>query len=127
MITNDSTTRIPWENPPLSLLTAQQQVRFKDQADLRRYRLGEPIWGDENAGEVILLLAGKVRLVDEQNKSIFLQSGDWVGSPLDLPGYKARAAGDGVEALVWSRDLWDSARSSEVDRFWALQRQRYLP
>ena len=127
MITNDPTTSIPWENPPLSHLTSEQQVRFKNQADLRRYRLGEPIWGDENADEVILILAGKVRLVDEQNKSTFLQSGDWVGSPLDLPGYKVRAAGDGVEALVWSQDLWDIVRRPEIDRFWALQRQRYLP
>ncbi len=127
MITNEAKTNIPWENPPLSLLTSEQQVRFKDQADLRRYRLGEPIWSEENANEVILILSGKVRLVDEQNQSIFLQSGDWVGSALDLPGYKARAAADGVEALVWSRDLWDSVRKPEVDRFWALLRQRYLP
>ncbi len=127
MITNDLKTNIPWENPPLSHLSSEQQVRFKDQAEVRRFRLGEPIWGEDNASDVVLILSGKVRLVSEQNESMFLQSGDWVGSLLDLPGYKARAAGDGVEVLVWSRDLWDAVRKPEVDRFWALQRQRYLP
>jgi ATP-binding cassette, subfamily B, bacterial len=127
MITNDSSTNIPWDQPPLSSLTPEQQVRFKDQADLRRYRLGNPIWGDENSDEMVLIVAGKVRLVTEDNQSILLTAGDWVGGLLDLPGYKARAAADGVEALVWSRDLWDSARQPEIDRFWALLRQRYLP
>jgi ATP-binding cassette, subfamily B, bacterial len=127
MITNDTSTNIPWDQPPLSSLTPEQQVRFKDQADLRRYRLGNPIWGDENADEMVLIVAGKVRLVTEDNQSILLTAGDWVGGLLDLPGYKARAAADGVETLVWSRDLWDSARQPEIDRFWAVQRQRYLP
>jgi ATP-binding cassette, subfamily B, bacterial len=127
MITNDTSTNIPWDQQPLSSLTPEQQVRFKDQADLRRYRLGNPIWGDENADEMVLIVAGKVRLVTEDNQSILLTAGDWVGGLLDLPGYKARAAADGVETLVWSRDLWDSARQPEIDRFWALQRQRYLP
>ncbi len=127
MITNEASTNIPWDQPPLSSLTPEQQVRFKDQADLRRYRLGNPIWGDENSDEMVLIVAGKVRLVTEDNQSILLTAGDWVGGLLDLPGYKARAAADGVETLVWSRDLWDSARQPEIDRFWALQRQRYLP
>ncbi len=127
MITNDTSTNIPWDQPPLSSLTPEQQVRFKDQADLRRYRLGNPIWGDENSDEMVLIVAGKVRLVTEDNQSILLTPGDWVGGLLDLPGYKARAAADGVEALVWSQDLWNSARQPEIDRFWALQRQRYLP
>ena len=127
MITNDPRAAIPWENPPLSLLPPDQQVRFQDQSDLRRYRLGEPIWNEDNVDEVILILSGKVRLVDEQGQSIFLQSGDWVGGLLDLPGYKARAAGNDVEALVWSRDLWETQKRAEIDRFWALQRQRYLP
>lgn len=127
MITNDLSTNIPWDQPPLSSLTPEQQVRFKDQADLRRYRLGNPIWGDENSGEMVLIVAGKVRLVTDDNQSVLLTAGDWVGGLLDLPGYKARAAADGVEALVWSQDLWNSARQPEIDRFWALQRQRYLP
>jgi ATP-binding cassette, subfamily B, bacterial len=127
MIPNDTSTNIPWDQPPLSSLTPEQQVRFKDQADLRRYRLGNPIWGDENSDEMVLIVAGKVRLVTEDNQSILLGPGDWVGGLLDLPGYKVRAAADGVETLVWSRDLWDSARKPEIDRFWAVQRQRYLP
>lgn len=127
MITNETTTKIPWDLPPLSFLTPEQQVRFKDQADLRRYRLGNPIWGDENADEILLIVAGKVRLVTEENQSILLTSGDWIGGLMDLPGFKARAAADGVETLVWSRDLWDSARHQEIDRFWAVQRQKYLP
>ena len=127
MIINETTTNIPWDLPPLSFLTPEQQVRFKDQADLRRYRLGNPIWGDENADEILLIVAGKVRLVTEENQSILLTSGDWIGGLMDLPGFKARAAADGVETLVWSRDLWDSARHSEIDRFWAVQRQKYLP
>jgi ATP-binding cassette, subfamily B, bacterial len=127
MITNETTTNIPWDLPPLSFLTPEQQVRFKDQADLRRYRLGNPIWGDENADEIVLIVAGKVRLVTEENQSILLTSGNWIGGLMDLPGFKARAAADGVETLVWSRDLWESARHPEIDRFWAVQRQNYLP
>lgn len=127
MITNETPTNIPWDQPPLSFLTPEQQVRFKDQADLRRYRLGNPIWGEENADEMILIVAGKVRLVTEDNQSNLLAPGDWVGGLLDLPGYKARAAADGVETLVWSRDLWESARQPDIDRFWAIQRQKYLP
>jgi ATP-binding cassette, subfamily B, bacterial len=127
MITNETTTNIPWDLPPLSFLTPEQQVRFKDQADLRRYRLGNPIWGDENADEIVLIVAGKVRLVTEENQSILLTSGNWIGGLMDLPGFKARAAADGVETLVWSRDLWESARHPEIDRFWAVQRQTYLP
>jgi ATP-binding cassette subfamily B protein len=127
MITNETTTNIPWDLPPLSFLNPEQQVRFKNQADLRRYRLGNPIWGEENADEIVLIVAGKVRLVTEENQSILLTSGDWIGGLMDLPGFKARAAADGVETLVWSRDLWDSARHSEIDRFWAVQRQKYLP
>jgi ATP-binding cassette, subfamily B, bacterial len=127
MITNDNSKNIPWDQLPLSSLTPEQQVRFKDQADLRRYRLGNPIWGEENSDDMILIVAGKVRLVSEDNKSTLLAPGDWVGGLLDLPGYKARAAADGVETLVWSRDLWESARQPEIDRFWAVQRQKYLP
>ncbi|MEB3295448.1 MAG: peptidase domain-containing ABC transporter [Synechococcales bacterium] len=127
MISNDIATNLPWEQPPLCFLSPEQQVQFKAQAQVRRYRLGEPLWSGENTGETLVILAGKVRLVTEEGKSIFLQPGDWLGDALDLPGYKARAAGDGVEALVWSTDLWNTVKTQEVSRFWAVQRGRYLP
>ncbi|OUC13142.1 MAG: type I secretion system permease/ATPase [Alkalinema sp. CACIAM 70d] len=127
MITNDIATNFPWDKPPLCYLTPDQQVLFKTQGELRRYRLGEPLWSADNPGEVILILAGKVRLVTDEGKSLMLQPGDWVGDLLDLAGYKARSAADGVEAIVWPTPLWETAKTQEITRFWATQRTQYQP
>lgn len=127
MIINDVAIDLPWDQPPLCHLSPDQQVQFKMQGELRRYRLGEPLWSADVPGDVIYLVSGKVRLVTDEGKSLFLQAGDWLGDLLDLPGYKARAAGDSVEAFVWSTGLWDALQNSEIKRFWAIQRSKYQP
>ncbi len=126
MITNSPYSVLPWERPPLSLLPPDQQIRFQHESRRLHYRLGEVIWNEDNIDEVILVLAGKVRLVDEKGHSILVQAGDWLGGMLDLPSYKARAAVDGVETLIWKRDLWESQKVPAIDHFWDSQSQRYL-
>ena len=51
-----------------------------------------------------------------------------MGDRLDLPGFwKARAADKDVVVAQWTVELWDQIFSAELERFWALQRNRYLP
>jgi ATP-binding cassette subfamily B protein len=129
MIANDPTLNLPWDAPPLSLLTPEQQVKVKHGAQLQRYGLGEMLWStDEQPGGQILVLSGKVRLVPESGKSIVLNQGDWLGDLLELPGFwKARAADREVVVVRWSKDLWQALQSSDLDRFWVVQRKRYQP
>jgi ATP-binding cassette, subfamily B, bacterial len=128
MITNGTATKIPWEAPPLSLLSPEQQVQFKQNAETRRFNLGQVIWSTDVPGSQILVLAGKVRLVTEEGQSIMLKPGDWLGDLLDLGGYwKARASSDQVVAVLWSSSLWSEFSTPEIERFWAFQRNRYQP
>lgn len=126
MISSDLAPNLPWSEPPLSLLSPDQQVRFRSQADIRQYKLGDVLWSSDMPGTQILLLSGKVRLVSDDGPSIVLTSGDWIGDLLELSGYKARAA-SAVEAVVWSATDWGELGSEALDRYWASQRKRYLP
>ena len=63
MITNDIAANLPWELPPLSFLSPEQQIQFKTKAEIRRCKLGELLWSDETPDVQIIVLAGKVRLV----------------------------------------------------------------
>ncbi|MGV0028391.1 type I secretion system permease/ATPase [Phormidesmis priestleyi] len=127
MITNDVAANLPWETPPLSFLNPEQQVQFKTKAEIRRCKLGELLWSEETPDIQLIVLAGKVRLVADEGRSILLQPGEWVGDLLELPGWKARAASNDVEVVQWSATSWASLSSSEIDRFWAIQRSRYQP
>ena len=128
MIANELTTDLPWDVPPLSFLNADQQVQFKQAATTRRFSLGDMLWSTDTPGSQILVISGKVRLVPEEGQSIMLKAGDWLGDRLDLPGFwKARAADKDVVIAQWTVDLWDQVFSAELERFWALQRNRYLP
>jgi ATP-binding cassette subfamily B protein len=126
MITNELAPNLPWGEPPLSLLSPDQQVQFKAKTEIRRYRLGETLWSSDTPGLQILLISGKVRLVNAENRSLLLHPGDWIGDLLELSGYKARAAGD-VHVAVWSVDLWQQLDSPALRRFWLTQRSRYQP
>jgi ATP-binding cassette subfamily B protein len=128
MIANDLITDLPWDTPPLSLLSPEQQVKFKREADVRRYSLGEMIWATDTPGYQLLVLSGKVRLVPEEGQSILLKPGDWLGDRLELPGYwKVRAADKVVVVVGWQSQLWESVSSLDLDHFWAMQRGRYQP
>ncbi len=127
MLTNDIAANLPWEAPPLCYLNPEQQVQFKTKAEIRRHRLGDLLWSEETAGVQLIVLAGKVRLVAEDGTSRLLQPGEWVGDLLELPGWKARAASNDVQIVLWSVEAWSAIASSEVDRFWSIQRSRYLP
>src|SRR5574338_645044 len=56
---------LPWEIPPLANLSPEQQVRFRDQAQIRCYKLGEKIWSTDSPGEQFIIVSGKVRLREE--------------------------------------------------------------
>ncbi len=128
MIANDLATDLPWNIPPLSLLNPEQQVQFKQQAEIRRFSLGEMIWATDQPGVQAMVMAGKVRLVPEEGQSIILKSGDWLGDLLHLPGFwKARAADKDVVVVVWRSHLWTAISSTELERFWTAQRFRCLP
>lgn len=128
MIANELATDFPWDVPPLSLLAPDQQVQFKQTATVRRFSLGDMLWSTDSPGNQILVVSGKVRLVPEEGASIMLKAGDWLGDRLDLPGFwKARAADKDVVIAQWNVELWDQVFSAELERFWALQRNRYLP
>jgi ATP-binding cassette, subfamily B, bacterial len=126
MITNDLAPNLPWNSPPLSLLSSDQQVQFKTKAQIRRYRLGEVVWSSDIPGTHALLLTGKIRLVDDEGKSSLVQAGQWVGDLLDLQGFKARAASD-VELAVWSTEAWETISSPALSKFWAGERARFRP
>lgn len=127
MITNEVSTELPWDEPPLSLLNQEQQVQFKNQAQTRRYRIGETVWSADQPGSQVLVIVGKVRLVSEEGKSVILQAGEWVGDLLDLPGWKARASSGEVLVVQWNTDLWLSLTTPGLSQFWLQQRTRYLP
>jgi ATP-binding cassette, subfamily B, bacterial len=128
MIASDLTIDLPWGIPPLSFLSPEQQVQFKQAAKLRRFGLGEMLWATDNPGSQMLVIAGKVRLVPEEGASTLIKPGEWLGDLIHLPGYwKARSADKDVQVAVWSTELWQSIASPELDRYWALQAGRYLP
>ena len=127
MITNDIAANLPWESPPLSFLSPEQQIQFKTKAEIRRCKLGELLWSDETPDVQIIVLVGKVRLVADDGRSLLLQPSEWVGDLLELPGWKARAASNDVQIVQWTASHWSSLSSSNIDRFWAIQRTRYQP
>jgi ATP-binding cassette subfamily B protein len=128
MLANDRAIDLPWDHPPLSLLSSEQQVQFKQQAEIRRYSLGEIPWSTEQSGTQLLVVTGKVRLIPDDGPAIVLKAGDWLGDLLNLPGaWKARVADKEAIVAVWSAALWQGVPSSELERYWISQRVRLQP
>ncbi len=50
---------------PLCLLTTEQQIKFKTQAEIRRYKTGEIIWSTSISGNQFLVVSGNVRLKED--------------------------------------------------------------
>lgn len=132
---DDSTSRtllasLPWNIPPLGNLSPEQQVRFRDQAQIRRYKLGEKIWSTDSPGEQFVVVAGKVRLREEgaSKPLTTLESGAWFGDLLKLSGtFKAVASTKEVIVACWDAAFWEEALSSEIDRFWMQAKSRIEP
>lgn len=132
---DDSTSRtllasLPWDIPPLGNLTPEQQVRFRDQAQIRSYKLGEKIWSTDSPGEQFVVVSGKVRLREEgvSKPLSTLESGAWFGDLLKLSGaFKAIASSKEVIVVCWNTAFWEEALSSEIDRFWMQAKSRIEP
>src|SRR5919199_690343 len=121
---------IPWDVPPLALLSPEQQVHFKDRAETRRYTLGEKIWSTDSPGEQFLVVEGKVRLREEgaSKPLATLGVGDWFGDLIELSGsFKAVASGKEVVVVCWDIALWEEALSPEIEKFWNQTRSRLAP
>lgn len=128
MIANDLTIELPWDSPPLSLLNPEQQVQFKQQAQVRQYGMGQILWATEQPGTQLLVVSGKVRLVPEDGPPVLLKAGDWIGDLLALPGsWKARVADKEVTVALWDAGLWQGIVSPELERYWISQRLRLRP
>ncbi len=139
MITDEKFNKLDWDVLPLNLLTPEQQIRFKNQAETRRYILGEIIWATDSDHRIdgngakanfrgqFVVLTGSVRLIPDQGESIILKKGDWLGDLLELSGsWKARASSKDVVVLYWNSELWTTS-SAEIKQFWASLKRRYQP
>jgi ATP-binding cassette subfamily B protein len=135
MIVNDALLNLAWDVLPLCLLSPEQQIEFKNQAETHRYILGEIIWATDSrsitiadSGSQFLVIAGSVRLVPEEGESVILKKGDWLGDLLELSGaWKARASSKDVVVLHWNVKQWKKVASPDIKQFWATLRSRYQP
>ena len=130
MITDDASISLLWDKPPLALLSPDQQVQFKNQAQTRRYTLGEKIWSTESPGDHCVVVSGKIRLREEGARQALatLGVGDWFGDLLKLSGsFKAVASSKEVVVVRWDTALWTGASSTEIERFWHQARSRLAP
>jgi ATP-binding cassette subfamily B protein len=129
------TLNLPWDELPLNLLEDNQKLHFRQHAQISRHTTGEVLWSSQTPGSQLLLLTGKVRLVQakgtsalETGKSVLLKPGDWFGDALELVGdWKAKAASKEVVVVFWQSDLWQEAASPLLDQVWADLRWRYQP
>lgn len=130
MITDDASIHLLWDTPPLALLSPEQQVQFKNQAQTRRYNLGEKIWSAESPGDQFVVVSGKIRLREEGARQALatLGVGDWFGDLLKLSGsFKAVASSKEVVVVRWDTGLWTGASSTEIERFWHQTRSHLTP
>jgi ATP-binding cassette subfamily B protein len=128
MITHDIVSDIKWNAPPLCWLSAEQQVRAKDQAKPRQGRLGEVIWSTESPGKEYLIISGNVRLVPDDGKPTLLKPGDWFGDLPELTNqWKARIASKEAMVLEWDAQFWKAFQGDEFRQFWLTLRSRYQP
>ena len=112
---------LPWNEPPLSWLNAEEQSELKQQAEIHYYKLGEKIWSQKLAGNQFFIVAGKVRLREEkENKTVAtLQTGDWFGNCQQLfTDCKAVATSKEVIVVCWNSSLWKKFLNPQVDGFW---------
>ncbi len=119
---------LAWETLPLRLLSPEAQIQVKDQAEVRRYSLGEKIWSTETPGNQFLIVAGKVRLREAETAKLLaiLTVGEWFGDLLALPGqFKAVTASKEAVVICWDAALWRHV-SPEVDQLWQQACNTYM-
>ena len=129
------TLSLPWHEPPLSLLTHEQQLEFQQESQVIRPSIGEVFWSNQRLESQLLIVAGKVRLIQEQGHSdlesgqtLLLESGSWIGDELELVGqWKARAASHDVIIVQWRSQLWKHVESVELQDFWTRLSWSYQP
>ena len=129
------TLNLSYDEAPLGLLNHQQQLNFRRAAQVTRHTTGETLWSSEQAGGQLLLISGKVRLVQkpgrstlESGKKVLLKPGDWFGDLLELAGqWEARASSREVVVVFWPAKDWNAVNTPELRQFWDLQRWRYQP
>ncbi len=119
---------LPWNEPPLSWLNAEEQSELKQQAEIRHYKLGEKIWSQKLGGDAFdegsyqfLIVTGKVRLrKEEENKTVAtLETGNWFGNCQQLfADCKAVAASKEVVVVCWNSALWKKFINPQIDEFW---------
>jgi HlyB family type I secretion system ABC transporter len=142
MTTNDVLLTLPWDRPPLCWLHSEEQVRIKQQAEVKTVSLGEVLWATDRPGQQYLILEGTVRLVPAEGKSVLLKAGDWFGDLPELSDqWKARAASKSVTLIGWDSQLWQQFlqpgpprgtpegvdRATELTQFWRSLRAQYQP
>jgi ATP-binding cassette, subfamily B, bacterial len=112
---------LPWNEPPLSWLNAEEQSELKQQAEIQHYKLGEKIWSQKLGGDQFFIVTGKVRLrEEEENQTVAtLETGDWFGNCQQLfADCKAVAASKEVVVVCWNSALWKKFLNPQLDEFW---------
>jgi ATP-binding cassette subfamily B protein len=129
------TLNLPWDEAPLNLLNSEQQIQFREAAQVGHYSIGEVLWSSRSPGNQFLIISGKVRLVQEPGQSVLesgqkvlLEPGDWFGDTLELAGHwQARTASKEVVVIHWQSRNWRYAASLELNEYWEGLRWQYQP
>ena len=122
------TLNLFWDEPPLDLLTDDQKLQFKQSAQVSRHILGDILWSTQNPGGHLLLVSGKVKLIQESGKKIVLKPGDWFGDLLELAGHwHARAASQEVVVVLWRSLDWYDVATPDLREEWEERRWQYQP
>jgi ATP-binding cassette subfamily B protein len=118
-----------WSELPLCLLSPEQQIQVRNQAEICRYNVGEVIWSTDSPPNQFLIILGNVRLSEDgKSKSVAtLTAGNWFGDLLELSGQFQAVASTKVEVVHWDTALWTRISSEEINRFWFQERSRYQP
>ncbi|MBO3463803.1 type I secretion system permease/ATPase [Aetokthonos hydrillicola Thurmond2011] len=112
---------VPWNEPPLCWLSAEQKSQLQNHSEIQNFRLGEKIWSTQAGGYHFLIISGKVRLREEHlGKSLVsLDAGDWFGDLSKLPvECKAVAASKQVVVVRWSTAVWAECSNPQIEEFW---------
>ena len=120
---------LQWSELPLCLLSPEQQIQVRNQAEICRYTVGNVIWSTDSPPNQFLIISGNVRLSEDgKSKSLAtLTAGNWFGDLLELSGQFQAVASTNVEVVRWNTALWTRISSAEINQFWHQERSRYQP